>query len=380
MNIYNEVKTDTDSLKKDILSNKIRYASNRDKINGEPVSYRFKEPEISEIINEYILLKLSCREIGRKHNRNHGDIVRLLKRKNIPIISSYELSKKYTINENYFENIDCHKKAYWIGWLFSDGSILRNGKEIRIKLQERDKYILEELSKDLNSNAPLKKSIIPKGYKIVNNYSTKEFVYYELRICCSKMVCHLAKYGVVWNKGKRNIGISNIPEEFMSSFILGEFEGDGHLSMSKTTSLYHQLSIWDIEPVCTIIKNYLSKKLNREIGIVEKRKNVNIYTYRLSRERDLIDIYNLIYKSRDFGFCLKRKEDKFIFLLNHISKRLLKKTSKYRGVFKHSSGKYCARISKTHIGMFDNEIDAARAYDAKSKEIYGNKAQLNFYE
>jgi len=59
------------------------------------------------------------------------------------------------------------------------------------------------------------------------------------------------------------------------------------------------------------------------------------------------------------------------------------KTSKFKGVcWWENGGKWKARIQKAGIvywlGYFDNEIDAARAYDEKALEIYGTVAFQNF--
>ena len=58
-------------------------------------------------------------------------------------------------------------------------------------------------------------------------------------------------------------------------------------------------------------------------------------------------------------------------------------TSSFRGVSKRY-GRYKARIkqngSDTIIGDFDDEIEAARAYDRKAREIHGEKALVNFAE
>ena len=51
--------------------------------------------------------------------------------------------------------------------------------------------------------------------------------------------------------------------------------------------------------------------------------------------------------------------------------------SKYKGVswFK---GKWTAMINQKYLGRFDNEINAAKAYDEKAKELYGEYAYINF--
>jgi hypothetical protein len=60
-------------------------------------------------------------------------------------------------------------------------------------------------------------------------------------------------------------------------------------------------------------------------------------------------------------------------------------TSGYKGVcWDKSNKKWKARIGKDykqiHIGCFDILEEAARAYDAKAKELFGEYAQLNFPE
>lgn len=58
-------------------------------------------------------------------------------------------------------------------------------------------------------------------------------------------------------------------------------------------------------------------------------------------------------------------------------------TSKYRGVhYAKREQKWhaaiCFNSKRKHLGYFDNEIDAARAYDAAAKELHGEFAVLNF--
>ncbi len=58
-------------------------------------------------------------------------------------------------------------------------------------------------------------------------------------------------------------------------------------------------------------------------------------------------------------------------------------SSKYKGVSIHNhTGKWRARIKlhnkEMHIGLFNSEIDAAKAYDHKALELFGEYAYLNF--
>jgi len=61
------------------------------------------------------------------------------------------------------------------------------------------------------------------------------------------------------------------------------------------------------------------------------------------------------------------------------------KTSKYKGVsFKSEQKKYIAQIQisgiKKHIGYFDNEIEAAKAYNKSAIKLHGEFARLNIIE
>jgi hypothetical protein len=57
-------------------------------------------------------------------------------------------------------------------------------------------------------------------------------------------------------------------------------------------------------------------------------------------------------------------------------------SSKYKGVFwKKANGKWCAQISeggrKIYLGLYNNEIEAALAYDNRAKADFGRYALLN---
>ena len=66
--------------------------------------------------------------------------------------------------------------------------------------------------------------------------------------------------------------------------------------------------------------------------------------------------------------------------LAHTKKKKEGTHSEYIGVSRKNN-KWCATISKnrvtTHIGFYETEIEAAKAYNEKAPEYYGDKAKLN---
>ena len=68
---------------------------------------------------------------------------------------------------------------------------------------------------------------------------------------------------------------------------------------------------------------------------------------------------------------------------NMANQRKTRGSSIYKGVSWHKAArKWSAKIKqsghKMHIGYFDAEEEAARAYDARASELYGEHASLNF--
>ncbi len=61
----------------------------------------------------------------------------------------------------------------------------------------------------------------------------------------------------------------------------------------------------------------------------------------------------------------------------------LSRASKYKGIYRHHTkwrAQICHRGKALPIGRFETEIEAAKAYDARAKEVFGEFAYLNFKE
>lgn len=137
----------------------------------------------------------------------------------------------FRIKSNYFSIIDDPIKAYWLGFLFTDGCVDRqktkNGSgRIRLQLQEADLQILEKYKQDLGLDG-----------KIIYNRRSNS-------TCCSvefvdnQIFEDLGKYGIIPNKTYKchHIPYELIPKQYLPAFALGLFDGDGSLSYSQDFS------------------------------------------------------------------------------------------------------------------------------------------------
>src|SRR5690554_4215565 len=86
-------------------------------------------------------------------------------------------SKSISLKHHYFESIDSHRKAYFLGLLLSDGCI--SGNRVIIYLQERDKHILETFKKEIEFSGELrfvKKEKLNHSNQFALEFSSKKMV------------------------------------------------------------------------------------------------------------------------------------------------------------------------------------------------------------
>lgn len=105
----------------------------------------------------------------------------------------------------------------------------------------------------------------------------------------------------------------------------------------------------------------------------------DIYMGTFNTEVEAAIAYNNIAKSiyGEFAFLNNIPEE-----FKEIIPKPFKSKCSYIGVELRPSGKYTVEIRKNkvriHLGTFTDPIEAAKAYDAKAKELHGSKAKLNF--
>ena len=107
-------------------------------------SYKnFSNEEKENIVKLYLEWK-STVEIGKMYNFNHHSIASVLDEYHVDRRDASHCNRTYSVNDEYFDNIDTQNKAYFLGFLFADGNNCMQKSAIRIALQEKDRDILEK--------------------------------------------------------------------------------------------------------------------------------------------------------------------------------------------------------------------------------------------
>lgn len=201
----------------------------------------------------------TIKQIEKKYKSGHGNVSRMLDEMGVKKKSN--VNKNRLLKENYFENIDCPEKAYYLGLLFTDGSINLDPESIRspmiqIELVETDIDILERMKKDLRSESKLK----------YNKRANREHATYTFGVRNKKIAEDLAKWNIVPNK-TYEVDEIIIPENYKIDFLRGFIDGDG--------SLYWSNGSFHIN-VCGHSKNIISQIADLGNELINKENKTGI--------------------------------------------------------------------------------------------------------
>lgn len=253
---------------------------------------------LADITDMYLNKRISTVEIGNKYNVSDVTITSILRRNGITVTKK---RCRTIINSSYFEQIDTEYKAYFLGLIIADGSVIldsKNKKSFALSLVEQDDYVLYSLSKEISDNLlPINKSL----YTHRQNMS-------HLRFSDAEFVSNLEKYGVIPNKTYHTF-FPDIPNDLLKHFIRGYFDGDGCVCFTKNKLVVSFTGSKIIIP--EIINKLLEANVINRIPAITDRGNFCSTSF--AKRQSIINFYNYLYK--DSNIYLTRKRDKFTGVL-----------------------------------------------------------------
>lgn len=207
-------------------------------------------------------------------------------------ISPQEISKiqsvnarKWHINQDYFKTWS-HNMAYILGLWFADGCIY-GGKIFDITLHAKDKYILKRIAEELEYEGPLQDYVDRQAARI--NFS------------CVVIYNDIIALGGSERKSL-TIDFPNVPEEYLSDFIRGYFDGDGcamRLKRGRFNTAFTCGSKIFLDRLWTILKE--------KAGVEGGSYDASYMSLKFGK-RDSIKIGEYIYKDNPELFLLRKRK------------------------------------------------------------------------
>lgn len=260
---------------------------------------RFTDNEEKEISKIY-LSGVSERKLAVAYDCSRLAIRGALRRTDTPQRTPDERNRLYQIEPYTFDVIDTPEKAYWWGMMYADGTTYKRSFSMTLKYSDR--YHLEKFRNFLKSEHPIK-----DAYVTIESGKYKKSIFYATEEHLTKRIKEL---GVI--SRRKNFDISELPEEFYHFWILGIFDGDGSISISRNNP---EISFCCPNKKCiTWVKDQLlpytkqwSRKPDKKI---QKHKTASAYYISYHGRNICAEIYDYLYQ--DAKVFLERKHKRFI--------------------------------------------------------------------
>lgn len=316
---------------------------------------------------------------SEKLNRPFATIVYMLKKMKIkPKKAGFE----YKINLDDFLNITKKEVAYFLGFLWADGSLQSSQSIISLEVVKTDGENLEHILSSLGNFKITTRQRFKNGQKFGNEQMRFRMINKELSSFLLSMDFEEKSFVSPFKI------LNKIPENLRHYFWRGFLDGDGCIFISNKIKKWGAiLNFWgtinqdwsNLMELCEKmnvfykIKKYERKKANGKIH--------SSSTFYINRKADLMIFLDYIYKGDKIG--LERKRNKYMELINYYQSVLKNKTgSKYLGVYLPKRCKKWAMKIKynkkvKYLGSFETERAAAEAYNREAIKIHGPNAIIN---
>lgn len=264
-----------------------------------------KDINWEELAFEFQTTSISLTKLGEREGVDRRTISKHFKELGIEVINKQNRTK---FNENIFDCIDTEEKAYWLGFIYADGSIRSEGSYIfELSLKGSDIEHLRKFNKfmgHIKDNVKLGKT----------KCNDKEFLRCRWNVSNKHLWNTLNNYGCTPRKSLTltfpNINIFK-SKDLIRHFIRGYFDGDGCLSRHVNKTVVTPVAnIVGTSDFLNSIEKYSNIRGNRRHN---PKHSDNTFSIEFNKEAT-ISFINYIYL--DAKIYLDRKYKLYLFFKN----------------------------------------------------------------
>ena len=252
---------------------------------------RLTKEQVEEIKTQYSK-GVPLITLQKEYNISYDRIKNLLK--DCENISSAKRLNPNLI-ENYFENIDSEDKAYWLGWIISDGTITyqpeKSKFQLELTLKAEDEHILHLLEKDLG---------------VQNKVYLSNKIYKRFSLGSKNIIKNLIDLGITQNK-TFTVKVPKFNKQYNAAFLRGLFDGDGGFTVytRATGQKCMELSFCGNEYIISWVLSTLLEDIP-ELTKNSISKESSIKRIRWTKKKDIILIRDYLYKNHNNHFLLRK--------------------------------------------------------------------------
>jgi hypothetical protein len=143
------------------------------------------------------------------------------------------------VHHDYFKCIERPIQAYVLGLLASDGNVASDRPRIQFSVHEEDRILTEIVRDELAPGSPI----------LMQKSRDRDYEMAKVHFTSPRMYRDLAKLGIIPRKSHTLSWPEMLPRDFINSYLLGVFDGDGWITIDKRKPiLYHTLGIISASP------------------------------------------------------------------------------------------------------------------------------------
>lgn len=223
---------------------------------------------------------------------------------------STQINRTHALNDKYFDSIDTQEKAYWLGFIWADGSISQTSKRssgpnrLRITQKWTERGHLETFRDTIGSDYELVR--IPHA----GNHDTA-----QLDINCRPLCAALQKLG--YGPKTVRIHVPDLKPKLIPHFMRGYFDGDGGLSLytqkvKKWTVLKQEWSITGNAILMAEMKSILTRDagVTPDVKLKPYKRSPGTKSLRYGKKADIGLLYEYLYDNATV--YLSAKHEKFV--------------------------------------------------------------------
>lgn len=243
--------------------------------------------------------RLSTWEIGREMGYLNVCVINNLRRAGVRLRNRSDANKTFEINRDYLRKIDTPTKAYLLGFFYADGNLHKDS--FTIALQERDRYVLEAMGREMGYTGGL-------GFR--KKQAPNKQNMWALRIHDKEFAETLRQVGVVARKTSKVRFPTFIDPSLKYAFLHGLSDGDGCVSCVGNRLSF---ALAGAKEMVLDIKSFLKEDTNLDLLFIERPNSRG--TVGTLNGVNAVRFLHRMYSQSKSTIWLTRKREKFVGFL-----------------------------------------------------------------